>query len=151
MKWFTRSRLLSHVDGPKVTAAIGAAELKTSGEIRVSVAPFFWGSVQREAGRAFDRLGMHATQQRNAVLIFVVPARRKFALVGDEGIHAAVGQAFWDKLAALLSARFREGDFTGGLTDCIHEIGVQLAAHFPHQGEREANELSDQVDFGGTS
>lgn len=146
MKWFTRSRLVSRVDVPQVIAAIGAAELKTSGEIRVSVSPFFWGNVQQQAERAFHRLGMAATRQRNAVLIFVVPARRTFALVGDEGIHAAVGQAFWDRLAALLSVRFRDGDFTGGLTQCIHEIGVQLAAHFPYSGERDINELPDEVD-----
>jgi uncharacterized membrane protein len=38
---------------------------------------------------------------------------------------------------------------TGALVDGIERIGAQLAEHFPHQGERDVNELSDDVDFGG--
>lgn len=149
MTWWSRKRLLQHVDGQRVSEAIAEAERHTSGEIRVSVATFFWGDVRRQAQRAFERLGMQATQERNAVLIFVVPSRRRFAVVGDQGIHSAVGDAFWQKLAAVLSSHFRAGDFTGGLVACIGEIGVQLSAHFPHQGERDTNELPDDVDFRG--
>lgn len=151
MTWWTRRRLLQQVDGKRIADAIEEAERQTSGEIRVSVATFFWGNVQRQAERAFQRLGMQATKERNAVLIFVVPARRRFAVVGDEGIHAAVGDAFWQKLAQVLSTHFRSGDFTGGLVACIGEIGQQLAAHFPHQGERDTNELPNDVDFHGAS
>ena len=136
------------IDAEAVKSAIQAAERETSGEIRVSVSTFFWGSVHRAAVRAFDRLGMRATKDRNGILFFVVPSRRRFAVLGDEGIHARVGQAFWDGVASAMSGSFHEGDFTGGLVKGIEEAGRRLAEHFPYQGERDVNELPDDVDFG---
>ena len=144
----TRGRFARQVDQARVTQAIQAAERLTSGEIVVSVSTFFWGSVQRAAEMTFERLGIRRTSERNGVLLFIVPSRRQFVLLGDEGIHAKVGQAFWDEAAAAISARFRAGDMTGALVDGVERIGAQLAAHFPHQGERDVNELPDAVDFG---
>ena len=60
-----------------------------------------------------------------------------------------MGQEFWDGVAAAISERFREADFTGGLVHGITEAGRQLATHFPYEGERDENELPDEVDFGG--
>lgn len=145
--WMTRGKLLKLVDGARVRAEIESAEQKTSGEIRVSVAPLFWGDVRAEAEKAFVRLGMTQTRQRNGVLIFVVPSRRRFVILGDEGIHAAVGQVFWEKLSEILTRHFKVSDFTAGLIECIHSVGEQLAAHFPHEGKADTNELSDEVDL----
>jgi uncharacterized membrane protein len=145
-----RARLRRLVDAEAVRQAIADAEARTSGEIRVSVSTFFFGNVRRTAERAFERMGMTATAQRNSVLIFVVPSRRAFVVLGDEGIHVKVGQEFWDAVAAAMSARFKAGDFTGGLVLGITEAGRQLAEHFPHQGERDRNELADEVDYGST-
>jgi uncharacterized membrane protein len=145
-----RARLRRLVDAEAVRQAIADAEARTSGEIRVSVSTFFFGNVRRTAERAFERMGMTATAQRNSVLIFVVPSRRAFVVLGDEGIHVKVGQEFWDAVAAAMSARFTAGDFTGGLVLGITEAGRQLAEHFPHQGERDRNELADDVDYGST-
>jgi uncharacterized membrane protein len=145
--WMSRRKLLREVDGARVTEAIRAAERRTSGEIRVSVARLFWGDVYRAAARAFDRLGMSRTREHNGVLVFVVPARRRFAILGDSGIHAKVGQAFWDRVTAVMSERFRAGDFTGGLVHAIETIGEELAAHFPYDAATDQNELPDDVDF----
>ncbi len=145
----TRGKLRRSIDAEKVQAAIAACERRTSAEIRVSLATFFWGRIENAANRAFDRLGMRATAQRNGVLIFVVPSRRTFVVLGDEGIHAKVGDAFWRSVAAAISARFKDGDFTGGLLQGIEAIGEALAEHFPHNGERDQNELPNEVDLGG--
>jgi len=139
---------MREVDVDKVKAAIAAAERETSGEIRVSVTRFFWGSVRRAAERAFDRLGMTHTKDRNGVLFFVVPARRKFVVLGDAGIHAKVGQEFWERVARLMSEHFRKGEFTDGLVAGIGEAGRELAAAFPYDPTVDVNELADDVDFG---
>jgi uncharacterized membrane protein len=144
----TRHGLRKRLDIPRIEAALRAAEARTSGEIRVSLAPFFWGSVEREAERAFVRLGMHATRLRNGILFFVVPSRRRFVVRGDAGIHQKVGQEFWTRVAAGLGAHFARGDFTGGLVGAIGEVGEELARHFPHAGEADVNELPDTVDLG---
>jgi uncharacterized membrane protein len=68
--------------------------------------------------------------------------------MGDSGIHDRVGQEFWDSIAAVVSEKFREGDFTSGLLEGIERIGEQLAAHFPYDPATDRNELPDKVDFG---
>jgi len=145
----TRKKLLQIVDRDKIKAAIESAEHKTSGEICVSVASLFWGSSENAADKAFVRLGMTRTKERNGVLFFVVPARRKFVVLGDQAIHQRVGQEFWDAVATSVSEKFREGNFTEGLVNAIELVGEQLAMHFPYDPATDKNELADDVDFGG--
>jgi len=145
----SRRRLLKTIDVERVKKAIEEAERRTSGEIRVSVAPFFWGRVRRVAEKAFTRLRMTETKDRNGILFFIVPSRRRFVILGDEGIHAKVGQDFWESLAALMSDHFRKGEFTEGLVRGIEEAGMKLAAHFPYDAKTDVNELPDDIDFGG--
>lgn len=147
MVGMSRRSLRKCVDQARVVAAIQAAERVTSGEIRVSVAPFFWGNVEKTAGKAFHRLGMENTADRNGVLIFLVPSRRRFAVLGDVGIHERVGQAFWEDVSACLSSHFRRGAFTEGLVEGIRMVGDRLAAHFPSAGEADRDELPEDVDF----
>ena len=145
----TRQQLLKSIDSGRVKTAIEQAEDQTSGEIVVSVAPFFWGSVEKAARRAFARLGITQTHLHNGVLFFIVPSRRTFVVLGDQGIHEKVGQNFWNDVAGHLSRHFREGNFTEGLVHGINEVGRQLAAYFPYDPSVDVNELSDDVDFGG--
>lgn len=140
------SGLARFLDFARVRAAIEAAERRTSGEIRVSVAPWFWGSVQGAAERAFRRLGMDRTRERNGVLVFVVPSRRRFVVLGDAGIHERVGQAFWDDVVRAMTPSFRSRDFTGGVVLGIERIAEALAREFPHDEAADENELSDDVD-----
>ena len=144
----SRRKLMKTIDIERVKAAIAAAERETSGEVRVSVARYFWGSVRRAAERAFARLGMIKTKDRNAILFFIVPARKKFVVLGDQGIHDKVGQDFWECVARLMSEHFQKGEFTEGLVAAIGEAGRQLAAHFPYDAKADVNELADDVDFG---
>lgn len=145
MLWFERNKMHTLLDGPRIEEAIEAAELRTSGEIRVSLAPWFWGDVERAARQAFERLGMHRTRERNGVLFFVVPSRRTFVVLGDEGIHARVGQAFWDAISRELSEHFQRGDFTTGLVAGINAAAEGLERHFPRSAA-DLDELPNQLD-----
>ncbi len=145
----SRRKLRRLIDTDKVKEAIVRAEHMTSGEVRVSVSSFFWGNAHKVAEKAFVRMGMANTEHRNGVLIFVVPSRKRFVILGDKGIHEKVGQSFWDDVRDAMSDRFREGDFTGGLVHGITEVGLKLKDHFPYEGEKDVNELPDDVDFGG--
>ncbi|MBM3264555.1 MAG: TPM domain-containing protein [candidate division Zixibacteria bacterium] len=143
----TRKKLLKLIDSARVEAAIQDAERRSSGEISVSVSRLFWGDVTHAAEKAFERLGMTKTEKRNGVLIFVVPARRKFVVLGDSGIHEKVGAKFWTDIAAILSERFHKDDYTGGLVAAIEQIGARLAEHFPYDADSDVDELSDRVDI----
>ena len=146
--FMTRTALLRAIDCTRIEESIRQAERRTSGEIRVSVSRFFWGDVRRVADHAFIRLGMAATRNRNGILFFIVPARRRFVVLGDDGIHAKVGQEFWERVAAAVSEHLRGGDFTLGLVRGIETVGEQLALHFPFDPANDADELSNTIDFG---
>src|SRR5262245_10018784 len=144
----TKQQLLRAVDRGRIENAIRAAELRTSGEICVSVSRLFWGNVETAAKKAFDRMGITHTRERNGVLLFVVPSRRKFVVLGDAGIHEKVGQQFWTSVVAAVTDKFRSGQFTEGLVKGIEAVGEQLATHFPYDAASDKNELSNDVDFG---
>jgi uncharacterized membrane protein len=142
----TRPQLVHGIDVGAVEAAVRAAEQRTTGEIRVGLARFyFWGDVRRAAERAFGYLKMDRTRHRNGVLLFVAPRRREFSVLGDVGIHERVEPTFWAALAERLSVAFTAGDLTGGLERAIAEIGERLATHFPAEPGPNVNELPDEV------
>lgn len=128
----------------QVIRAIQSAEARTSGELRVFVTDKNVVDPMAEAWKTFAGLNMQDTAQRNAVLIFVAPKARKFAIVADEGMHHLCKEAFWSQLAQQLSEGFRAGDYTGALVRVIEAIGCVLLAHFPRL-ESDANELPDEV------
>ena len=139
-RWNTTDRAI------EFDPAIGAAERCTSAEIRVAVARFYhWGDVRRAAQRAFVRLGMHKTKQRNGVLVFVSQWRRRFAVIGDEGADAALPATLWAEVRDRLAQAFRNGDRTGGLVDAVTFLGERLAGPFPFEPGRDSNELVDDV------
>jgi uncharacterized membrane protein len=134
------------VDVARVEEAVRAAERRTSGEIRVAIARFyFWGDVRAAAERAFARLRMDRTRDRNGVLVFLAPWRRRFAVLGDAGIHQKVGSAFWQQVAAVMTAELRRGDSTTALVRAVETIGEKLAAAFPYDPKSDVNELPDTV------
>ena len=135
------------IDNDRIVAAIGAAEKRSSGEIRVHLHHRKVSDPQEAGRRVFEKLGMTATKHRNGVLVFVAPRSRNFAILGDAGIHEKCGDDFWKKSAEHLSAHFRGGRFTDGLVATIEELGSALAEHFPPE-DGKANELPNEIDEG---
>jgi uncharacterized membrane protein len=104
---------LSQLDHDRIVGAIKEGEAKTSGQIRVYVQRGKLGEDPVVAAREkFQKLGMQATAERNGVLILVVPRARKFAVIGDEGVHQKCGDAFWQKLVDRMRAHFQKENFT---------------------------------------
>lgn len=133
------------LDEQRVVAAIAAAEQRTSGEIRVLVARQPAADPVVAAQQHFERLGMTQTAARNGVLIFLAPASRTFAVIGDTGIHEKCGDAFWRELADAMTEHFKRGDFTEGLVLGIDRAAALLAAHFPRRPD-DRNELPDAIE-----
>lgn len=136
---------LSQLDHQRIVAAIKEAEAKSSGEIRVFIQR---GELEADpvmaAQKKFHGLGMDATEERNGILIFVLPRAQKFAVIGDEGVHKKCGPEFWQRLVENMREHFKREEFTAALVEAIETAGRLLAQHFPRQGG-DRNELSDQV------
>ena len=133
----------------QIISAIKDAELNTSGEIRVHIENHCKKEVLDRATTVFATLKMHKTKLRNGVLFYLSIKDHKFAILGDGGINAVVTDDFWDNIKDMMQHKFKEGDFTTGLSSGIKMAGEQLKAHFPYQSD-DINELDDDISFGET-
>ena len=140
------SERVQGIDVGAIERAVRDAERSTSAEIRVAIPRFFlWGDVRRAAEDAFAALGMDRTRERNGVLLYISPRRRRFAVVGDVGVHARVTGAFWDELAARVAEALRAGVLTTAVERAVAEIGTRLEVLFPAPAGPNVNELPDTL------
>src|SRR5438552_3520483 len=136
---------LRKLEHDRIVAAIQAAELKSSGQIRVHIQRGeLKGDALPAAQKKFHALKMHHARHRNAVLIFVAPRAHKFAVVGDQAIHEKCGDGLWRRIVEKMREHFRTEKFTDALVDAIQEIGVVLTEHFPRIRE-DGNDLPNEI------
>jgi len=136
---------LRRLDHKRITQAIKKAEGRTSGQIRVFIQRGeFDDEALPRARKKFLQLGMDKTQDRNAALIFVAPRARKYAVVGDVGVHEKCGEQFWQGLVGAMREHFKKEDFNRAIIHGINELGKVLAIHFPRTADT-INELPDEV------
>jgi uncharacterized membrane protein len=141
-----QKEFLAQLNQARIVDAIRAAEQATSGEIRVHVQPKARGGTMRfVAERTFERLGMTKTAARNGVLLFIAAEENQFVILGDKGIDEKVPAGFWDDIAAKLTIRFKNGEFTEGIVEAISAAGEHLREYFPRSAD-DVNELSDEID-----
>jgi uncharacterized membrane protein len=131
-------------------SAIAEAEKGTSGEIRLHIDRYCKTDALYKARNIFAHLKMHETEERNGVLIYLALDERKFAVVGDQGIHNKVGDGFWEEEKELLLSHFKQKAIIEGLQLAIAAIGKKLSIHFPSNGHNN-NELSNEISFGQDS
>ena len=125
------NKFINQLPHDTLVAAIRDAEKKTSGQIRVLISHKSVANPVSAAQKEFARLGMAKSPERNGVLIFVTPRSRKFAVVGDTGVHAKCGDVFWQELAQAMTGYFRKSEFTEGITHGVRKAGELLTEHFP--------------------
>lgn len=140
-----QKEFLSQIDHDRIVGAIQNAEQQTSGEIRVHVQRRAGANIRVFAEKTFERLGMTRTALRNGVLLFIATEPRQFVILGDRGIDEKVPAGFWDEIAAKLTIRFKNGQFTDGIVEAIGAAGEHLKAYFPRAGG-DVNELPDEID-----
>lgn len=130
----------------QIIDAIQEAELNTSGEIRVHLEDNLKGDVLQAAQKTFLKLGMHKTEARNGILIFIAPEQRKLAILGDKGINEKVPEDFWSEERDIMLAHFKSGNYADGVCAAIQQVGAKLKAFFPYQSDDE-NELPDDISY----
>ncbi|MBI4610448.1 MAG: TPM domain-containing protein [Candidatus Rokubacteria bacterium] len=148
-RWIRRLLSDEHLDA--IARAIQSAERRTSGEIRVHlerrVPRRRWREPADPLARArdvFARLGMHRTRERNSVLIYLAVRDRRLAIVGDEGIHARVGDDHWASVRDLMVEQLRSQRPREALLAAIAQTADVLQQHFPRRPD-DTDELSDRV------
>ena len=139
---------LSSDDELAVVQAIQEAEKKTSGEVRVHIEKKCpnKGPIKR-AVSLFQKLGMHKTDLRNGVIVYVSTEDHFLAIWGDEGIHTKVGQEFWESTLTTLKEDFKANQIKNGLRKAVLDIGEKLQQFYPYQKD-DKNELDDSISYG---
>lgn len=138
-------KFFSEEQQEQIKLAIQKAEFKTSGEIRVFVdTKCKEENVLDCAAYQFKQLGMHKTNERNGVLIYISMDDHRFAIIGDVGIHQKVNGNFWDETKNIMLEFFKKGLITEGLIAGIEQVAIQLKSLFPYQSD-DKNELPDEI------
>jgi putative membrane protein len=109
------------------------------------VPPSLAASAARSAAiNQFMAHGVHLTEQRTGILIYVALSERRVEIVADAGIHRCVSQAELDRLADDVIHAAREDRLADGLVAAVNDAGELLAQHFP-PSPIDRNELPDRV------
>jgi len=141
------NQFLSKEEEQEIVAAIQTAELNTSGEIRIHIEATSKTAPYDRALEVFEELKMHATEQRNGVLLYIAVNDHQFAICGDEGIDKVVADDFWDCTRDIMATHFEKGQFKEGIVAGILNAGEQLKHFFPYQTD-DTNELSNEISKG---
>ena len=132
-----------------LVAAIKAAELQTSGEIRLHLEDKCPTPEPLDrAAQVFAELKMHRTKLRNGVLFYLAWQTRQFAVVGDAGINSSVPDDFWEDVKEAVVGHFRQEQYVVGLERGIRLVGEQLRQFFPYNAATDINELDDEISYG---
>lgn len=127
-----------------ISHAVGLAENRTSGEIRVCVERSTQDKAFDRATYYFNKLGMNKTSLKNGVLIYLAVDDRKFAIIGDEGINKKVPEDFWEETKTVMTSYFLNEELIEGIVKGIHVAGEQLKQYFP-VADDDINELPNEV------
>jgi len=100
------SDFLSKDEQAQIVTAIEAAEMVTTGEIRVHIESHCKGNVFERAAFLFHKLEMEKTKERNGVLIYIAFQSRHFAIFGDTGITAHLSPELWKGIIDQIHASF---------------------------------------------
>jgi uncharacterized membrane protein len=136
-----------------IVAAVRAAERRTAAEIRVHIERRVVQGrrppqdAMARARDVFAALRMHETTLRAGVLLYLAVEDHQFAIVGDEGIHARVGTAYWEGIRDRMVGRLRSGPARDAVIQAVAELGVVLAREFPRRPD-DVDELPDDISLG---
>ena len=142
-------RFLSRDDLTAIIEAIARAEALTSAEVRVHLerrvrrAHAGGDRTLARARDVFARLEMHQTTHRGGVLIYLAVEDRKLAIIGDDAIHARVGDEYWNGVRDGMVARLREGRARDAVVEAVGEVGRALSRHFPRRSDDRPDPNND--------
>ncbi len=135
---------LTEEEKEQVIQAITEAEKNTSGEIKVHIESQSQKPPLERAMEVFVELGIHQTEARNGVLIYICLQSKQLAILGDEGINNVVEPDFWECTRNLILDYFKNGQYKEGLIKGVLRAGERLKNFFPYQSD-DANELSNDI------
>ena len=114
--------------------------------VRFALVP---GAIKRANARRCAREqflvhGLHRTQGRTGVLIFVSVCERYVEILADDGINAKVDQGEWQGIVDAFVADVRAQRVADGFISAVAKVGDLLARHVPAEA-RNPDELPNKL------
>jgi len=98
-----------------------------------------------KAREQFFEQGLHTTEQRSGILIFVSEAEHYIEIIADKGINDKVQADAWLQVVKELSVKIRQGKTCDGFIQAIKQCQTPLTEHFPILEGKNTNELSNHL------
>ena len=136
----------------EIAEAVGRVEQRAAAEVRVHLERWVRRArgeqpdALRRAQTLFRELRMHEAPHRNGVLVYLALDDRKLAIVGDEAIHARVGDTYWERVRDVMVGHFKAEAPRDAVVHAVEDLGRVLAEHFPRRpGDAGAGDLPNEV------
>lgn len=100
--------------------------------------------VHEAALASFVRHGLHHTEGRTGILIFISALEHRVEILADQGIHLKMGEGYWKEEVAKIVTGISKGRASEAIVQVVGEIGEKLSEHFP-RAQADRNELSDEL------
>ena len=128
----------------RVVAQVGAAEGGNRGQVRVHLEARCRFDPSERAEEVFGDLGMFATADGTAVLLYAAVLDRKVAVYAGPGIPGVADPAFWEPALEAARRGLAGDDLAGGLIAALAVIGEHLRTAVPGESAH-GNELPDSI------
>lgn len=143
------SSFITEQESQELKKIISTQEQKTSGEIRVCIeSRCKYMDAMDRARELFYFLKMENTDLHNAALIYVAFEDRQFGLFCDVGLLNKINADYWKNITLEMTSLFKENKNEEGIEYAVKKIGAKLIEHFPFDGDKNKNELPDDIIFG---
>ena len=100
--------------------------------------------VYEAAFMQFYSSGLYKTRESNGIEIYLSCFERRVVVIGDQGIHARMGNARWDEIRDMILHGIKQGKACDGICAAIDRCGRTLGEHFPYRHD-DINELPNAV------
>ncbi len=148
-----RRRFLTAAEREQIAAALAEAGRHTRARIGLSIDERASNDPQARAQALFQQWDLPEDERATAVLVYVSPPSRTFAIVGGEEVRRIAPRTFWEAVDRDLRHHFEEGRYCDGIFKAIAQVALQLERLFPRepaedpQGRSSATEgLTGQAD-----
>jgi len=99
----------------------------------------------RHAREQFFAQGLHRTELRSGILIFVSVAEHYVEIIADEGIADRVDAAMWQETVDEFVAQVRAGNIAQGFESAVERCRVVLWEHYPDTAGGRPDELPNHL------
>lgn len=118
------AQILSENTRKTLGEALKTHELKTTNQVVVLTISSLEGeSIEDFANKVFNEWKLGQKDKDNGILIVVVPAERKMRIEVGYGLEGILPDVSAGRIIRnIMTPRFREGDFDGGITDGVNNL-----------------------------